>query len=95
MTQVREVKAGSSYLSQNDTRVHFGLGTTAAIDRLEVRWPSGRVDVVQRPPVDAAITVVEGEGVTARTPFVAQDRPRSTRGSRCGYFLGSAVRLSP
>jgi hypothetical protein len=72
MTQVREVKAGSSYLSQNDTRVHFGLGNTAAIDRLDVRWPSGRVDVVQRPPVDAAITVVEGAGVTRRVPFVVR-----------------------
>ena len=69
MTQVREVKAGSSYLSQNDMRLHFGLGAIAAIDRLEVRWPSGRVDVIQRPPIDAAITIVEGEGVTVRTPF--------------------------
>lgn len=72
MTQVREVKAGSSYLGQNDTRVHFGLGDTTEIDQLEVRWPSGRVDVIPRPPVNVAMTVVEGEGATRRVPFVAK-----------------------
>ena len=70
--QVREVKAGSSYLSQNDVRLHFGLGAIAGIDQLEVRWPSGRVDIVQRPPIDGAITIVEGEGATARTPFIGR-----------------------
>jgi hypothetical protein len=41
VTQMREVKAGSSYLAQNDLRQHFGLGTNQRVDRLEVRWPSG------------------------------------------------------
>jgi hypothetical protein len=64
--QVREVKAGSSYLSQSDTRAHFGIGAAASVDRLEIRWPSGRMDVVSRPPVDSMLTVVEGEGLTKR-----------------------------
>ena len=45
-TQMRDVRAGSSYLSQNDLRAHFGLGAATTVDRLEVRWPSGRVDMM-------------------------------------------------
>ena len=45
-TQVREVKAGSSYLGQNDLRVHVGLGKATRIDRLEVRWPNGQNEIV-------------------------------------------------
>jgi hypothetical protein len=39
--QVREVRSGGSYLSQNDLRLHFGLGTAAQAERVEIRWPSG------------------------------------------------------
>ena len=66
---VREVQAGSSYLSQSDVRAHFGLGAAAAADRLEVRWPSGQVDVVQNVAAGQILTVREGDGVVAREPF--------------------------
>jgi hypothetical protein len=69
-TQVREVKAGSSYLGQNDLRVHMGLGKAARIDRLEVRWPNGQNEVVEGAAPNQILTVTEGKGVTARTPFV-------------------------
>ena len=49
-TQMREVKAGSSYLGQNDLRQHVGLGASETVDRLEVKWPSGRVRRRARPP---------------------------------------------
>jgi hypothetical protein len=39
---VREVHAGSSYLSSEDPRVHFGLGTAAHVKELSVRFPDGR-----------------------------------------------------
>lgn len=39
----REIRSGASYLSQNDLRVHFGIGTAEKIDELEIRWPSGEV----------------------------------------------------
>ncbi|HET7698333.1 MAG TPA: ASPIC/UnbV domain-containing protein, partial [Vicinamibacterales bacterium] len=39
--QWQEVRGGGSYLSQNDLRVHFGLGTAAQVDRVDVRWPNG------------------------------------------------------
>ena len=41
-TQTDEVRSGGSYLSQNDLRLHFGLGAAAKIDRIEIDWPSGR-----------------------------------------------------
>ena len=39
--QVDEVRSGASYTSQNDLRVHFGLGKATQADRIEIRWPSG------------------------------------------------------
>ena len=68
-TFVDQVTSGSSYLAQNDPRVHFGLGTTAKADRLEIAWPSGRTDVVTNPPINHIITIREGEGEIARAPF--------------------------
>ena len=69
-TQVREVRAGSSYLSQNDLRLHFGLGDAAMVDRLEVTWPSQRVDVVTRIAANQIVTIQEGRGLVSRVPFV-------------------------
>ncbi len=63
------MKAGSSYLGQNDLRQHFGLGDVTRVDRLELRWPSGRTEVVQSVPANHIVTVREGEGIVASTPF--------------------------
>jgi hypothetical protein len=51
--------AGSGYLSQDDPRVHFGLGPAAKVDRLTVTWPSGTKQVVENPAVDRILTVEE------------------------------------
>jgi hypothetical protein len=69
-TQVREMRAGSSYLGQNDLRLHFGLGDTTIVDRVEVAWPSDRVDVVTKVAANQIITIQEGRGVVGRVPFV-------------------------
>ena len=69
VTQIREVKAGSSYLGQNDLRQHFGLGTNQRVDRLEVRWPSGRSDVVPNVSANQIITIREGDGIVRASPF--------------------------
>ena len=69
VTAVREARAGSSYLGQNDARIHLGLGAAAIVDRLEVKWPSGTNEVLTRVQADAVITVTEGQGITRRTPF--------------------------
>jgi hypothetical protein len=68
-TQIREVKAGSSYLGQNDARQHFGLGTLTRVERLEVRWPSGRTEVLQNVAANQIITIREGDGIVGRMPF--------------------------
>jgi hypothetical protein len=66
---MRDVKAGSSYLSQNDLRAHFGLGTAARADRIEVRWPSGRTDAVSGVAANQIITIEEGRGIVAGRAF--------------------------
>ncbi|HLM99242.1 MAG TPA: CRTAC1 family protein [Bryobacteraceae bacterium] len=57
--QQRERTAGSGYLSQDDPRVHFGLGGATKIDRLIVTWPSGTKQVMENVPVDRIMTVEE------------------------------------
>ena len=69
LTLVDQVTSGSSYLAQHDLRVHFGLGAAAKSDRLEIAWPSGRVDVMENLPVNHVITIREGEGEIRRVPF--------------------------
>jgi hypothetical protein len=58
--QIREVTNGSSFgclpLEQ-----HFGLGSAAAVDAIEIRWPSGRLQRMERPPVNETIRVIEGK----------------------------------
>ena len=57
--QERERVGGSGYLSQDDPRVHFGLGAAAKVDKLTVTWLSGTRQVVENPPVDRVVTVEE------------------------------------
>jgi hypothetical protein len=68
-TQIRDIKAGSSYLSQNDLRAHFGLGSATSVDRVEVVWPSGRVEAVANVSTNQIITIDEAKGIVARHPF--------------------------
>jgi len=68
-TQIREIRAGSSYLGQNDLRAHFGLGSATKIERLEIRWPNGAVDVVEKLEADQIVTVVEGKGMVRTKKF--------------------------
>ena len=66
---VDEVRSGSSYISQNDLRVHFGLGRAAKIDSVEVRWPSGIVERFSDLALDSIHTLTECAGkqlVTAK-----------------------------
>jgi len=71
--QFNEVRAGSSYLSQNDLRLHFGFGKDTKIDTVEVSWPSGKKDVIKDLPTDFIYTIVEGEGVKNKLPFSLTD----------------------
>ncbi len=62
-TLVDEVRSGSSYISQNDLRVHFGLGAADKLDAVQVRWPSGLVEHFDHLAVDAIHTLKEGTGI--------------------------------
>ena len=52
-TQVQVVQAGSGFCSQNDLRLHFGLGSATRVERALIRWPSGAEEIVAAPRVDA------------------------------------------
>jgi hypothetical protein len=57
------VKTGSSYASQSELTLTFGLGPTARVSRVEVAWPSGAVDTVPNVLADRTITIEEGKGI--------------------------------
>ncbi|HTS24955.1 MAG TPA: CRTAC1 family protein [Bryobacteraceae bacterium] len=58
-TQVDEVRSGGSYLSQNDLRLHFGLGAAPKMERIEIEWPSGTRQTMQDIPADRVVQVEE------------------------------------
>jgi len=58
--QLQEVRGGGSYFSQNDLRVHFGLGRSAVMDRIEIRWPNGLEEQWKSLEVDRIVTLTEG-----------------------------------
>jgi len=62
LTQRRIVDGGSGFASQNDRRVHFGLGRREWVDRVVIHWPSGTRQVLARPPIDGLLTVTEPRG---------------------------------
>jgi hypothetical protein len=73
--QMEESKAGSSYLSTSDPRLHFGLARDSAMDKVEIRWPNGEVETLRNVPADAIYTVVEGQGIKD-TSKLAPPAPR-------------------
>ena len=62
-TQVAEVRSGESYLSHNDMRVHFGLGASAGVDGVRIRWPNGDVEELGPLEGNRYWTVREGDGI--------------------------------
>jgi len=75
LVQFSEVRGGASYLSQNDLRLHFGLGANNKMDEADIRWPNGETEVFHDVPADFIFTVVEGEGIKQKTalPALPQD----------------------
>jgi hypothetical protein len=69
INQMDEVRGGNSYLSSNDQRLHFGLGSARVIRRVQILWPSGLKEDLRDVPADAIYTVVEGQGIKGSTKF--------------------------
>jgi hypothetical protein len=61
--QIDEVRSGGGYFSQNDLRVHFGVGKAEKVELLEIRWPSGLVETLKAIKANQVIFVKEGEGI--------------------------------
>jgi hypothetical protein len=74
LVQLGEVISGGSYLSQNDLRIHFGLGTHDHLDKAEIVWPGGRVETLTNLAADRFYLVKEGQGVISSTPQATSQR---------------------
>ncbi len=59
LTQIREVKSGSGYISQNDLRLHFGLADASRVDTLTVRWVCGKVQTLQNVETNQVLVISE------------------------------------
>lgn len=68
-SQIDEVMSGSSYVSQNDLRLHFGLGKAAKVDLVEVRWPLGLVEKFQNLEVNQLVVIKEGSAIIEKNHF--------------------------
>ncbi len=62
LTEEDEVRSGGSYLSQSDLRLHFGLGTHATVDKVEITWPSGQKETLSGLAADRIYSVLQGKG---------------------------------
>jgi enediyne biosynthesis protein E4 len=77
--QIDEVRSGGGYFSQNDLRVHFGIGKAESVELLEIRWPSGLVETLNDIKPNQVIFVKEGEGIVRTQQF---DPPKSPKPSK-------------
>ncbi len=59
--QIRDIRSGDGFRYMSSLNAHFGIGTDVQVTRVVVRWPSGIVDTIANPPINAMLTVVEGE----------------------------------
>jgi len=75
--QWQMLRSGSSYLSQSEVVLTFGLGKEAKADSLEVQWPSGQVDKLSNISASQTVTIQEGKGVMASRPYA---KPSMGRG---------------
>ena len=71
------VKTGSSYCSQSEMPLTFGLGAIDRVTQIEVKWPDGKAETLPGTNANQALTIDEGKGITARQPLPAS--PRSTK----------------
>jgi enediyne biosynthesis protein E4 len=71
---VDEVRSGGSFCSQNDLRLHFGLGPATQVEKIEVRWPDGSTETVKDIPGDRQIVIRQGGGLQSAEKFLPVPR---------------------
>jgi len=77
-SQIDEVRSGGSYYSQNDLRVHFGLGKNQRVKIIEIRWPSGQVDTLNNIAANQVIIVKEKVGIVPGIKESKESAPRKS-----------------
>jgi hypothetical protein len=68
-TLTGEVRSGSTFMSQSDYRLQFGLGAASRAEAVEVQWPGGDLEKIGALPGGQVVTITEGKGVTGRAPY--------------------------
>jgi hypothetical protein len=71
VARIAEVRAGGSYISLYDLRLHFGLGLETRISKVEITWPNGKREELKDLAADAIYTIGEGKGITQTTSLPA------------------------
>ncbi|MBK6550106.1 MAG: VCBS repeat-containing protein [Flavobacteriales bacterium] len=66
-SQIRDVKSGDAFSTMSSLNTHFGVGQNTVVDELEIRWPSGIVDILENVPVNTVVEVVEGLSTSIAT----------------------------
>jgi len=64
------VRSGTGYLSSRDMRLHFGLGSSTAVDEIEVTWPSGQVQLLEQVAANQVLEIVEPQLQLIGTPAI-------------------------
>ena len=95
LKQVREVQRGYGFQSQHDSRLLFGLGKDAEVERVEIVWPSGRRQVLEAPPLRRYLKVFEGNDEVMVGEVVATGAPGSPSQKELGRPSIAAVSLPP
>ena len=68
--QIDEVRSGGSYMSQNDLRLHFGLGSATTAD-ISVRWLDGKVENLKSAAAGQILTIEEGKGIVRTQRYIS------------------------
>jgi hypothetical protein len=76
-SQIDEVRSGGGYFSQNDLRVHFGIGKAEKVELLEIHWPSGDVEKLENVKPNQVIFVKEGQGIVRTMDFEKAGKAKS------------------
>jgi hypothetical protein len=76
-SQIDEVMSGGSYISQNDFRLHFGLGRAGKVDLIAIRWPSGGEESFSGIEVNCLLVIQEGMGIIKVDKLRASASPKS------------------